>query len=101
MKKPESKQSRSISATQGLYNPLFEHDNCGVGFVANIHGVGNHDIIKKGIQILHNLIHRGAVGGDDLTGDGAGILLQIPHGFLKKECVSLNINLSDSGTYGV
>jgi len=101
MEKPESKQSRSIPGTQGLYNPLFEHDNCGVGFVANIHGVGNHDIIKKGIQILHNLIHRGAVGGDDSTGDGAGILLQIPHGFLKKECASLGINLSDSGTYGV
>ncbi|WDN88615.1 glutamate synthase (NADPH) large chain [Desulfosarcina sp. BuS5] len=101
MKKLESKQSRSISETQGLYNPLFEHDNCGVGFVANIHGVGNHDIIKKGIQILHNLIHRGAVGGDDATGDGAGILLQIPHKFLKKECASLGINLSDSGTYGV
>ena len=101
MKNPKSKQSQSIPGAQGLYNPLFEHDNCGVGFVANIHGVKKHDIIEKGIQILHNLIHRGAVGGDDSTGDGAGILLQIPHKFFKKECLSSGINLSDSGTYGV
>ena len=101
MKNPKSKQSQSIPGAQGLYNPLFEHDNCGVGFVANIHGVKKHDIIEKGIQILHNLIHRGAVGGDDSTGDGAGILLQIPHKFFKKECLSSGINLSESGSYGV
>ncbi len=101
MKNPKSKQTQPIPGVQGLYNPLFEHDNCGVGFVANIHGVKKHDIIDKGLQILHNLIHRGAVGGDDATGDGAGILLQIPHKFFKKKCASLGINLSESGTYGV
>ncbi len=95
------KHSPSMPESEGLYDPLFEHDNCGVGFVANIHGIKNHDIVDKGLRILHNLIHRGAVGADDATGDGAGILLQIPHKFFKKECASSGIELSDIGTYGV
>lgn len=68
---------------QGLYNPKFEKDNCGVGFVANIKGEKSHDIVKKGLQVLVNLTHRGAVGADPKTGDGAGILVQIPDEFLE------------------
>jgi glutamate synthase (NADPH/NADH) large chain len=64
---------------QGLYNPGHEHDACGMGFVANIKGEKSHDIIEKGIQILINLTHRGACGCDPETGDGAGVLIQIPH----------------------
>ena len=60
---------------QGLYDPRFEHDACGVGFVANIKGAQSHDIVQKGLQVLQNLTHRGACGCDPLTGDGAGILM--------------------------
>ena len=66
---------------QGLYDPRNEHDACGIGFVVNIKGEPSHDIIRKGIQILINLTHRGACGCDPETGDGAGILIQIPHKF--------------------
>ena len=71
---------------QGLYNPLNEHDACGVGFVANINGKKSHEIVRNGIKILENLLHRGAVGGDLTTGDGAGILVQIPHNFFENAC---------------
>jgi glutamate synthase domain-containing protein 2/glutamate synthase domain-containing protein 1/glutamate synthase domain-containing protein 3 len=86
---------------QGLYDPRFEHDACGVGFVANIKGVKSHDIVQKGLQVLQNLTHRGACGCDPLTGDGAGILMQVPHEFLKKACRGLRIALPDAGEYGV
>ncbi|MCG8571457.1 MAG: glutamate synthase large subunit [Spirochaetes bacterium] len=69
---------------KGLYDPQYEHDSCGVGFVVNIDGDKDHKIIKEGIEILKNLEHRGAVGGDAKTGDGAGMLLQIPHQFFSK-----------------
>ncbi len=86
---------------QGLYDPEFEHDSCGVGFVANINGTKTHQIIQDGLTILKNLIHRGAVGGDAKTGDGCGILTQIPHEFFKKECQKIKISLPDIGAYGV
>jgi len=86
---------------QGLYNPVNEHDACGVGFVANINGEKQHTIVQNGIRILENLLHRGAVGGDLTTGDGAGILAQIPHRFFKKRCKTLGIKLPDAGRYGV
>jgi len=70
----------------GLYDPQFERDACGVGFVANIQGVASHRIVRQGVEILLNLVHRGACGCDPLTGDGAGILLQMPHEFFQKEC---------------
>ena len=66
----------------GLYDPRNEHDSCGVGFIADLKGGRSHDIIEKGLQILENLTHRGAVGADPLVGDGAGMLIQIPHEFL-------------------
>ena len=85
----------------GLYDPRFEHDACGVGLAANITGVKTHDILKNGLEILDNLAHRGACGCDPLTGDGAGILIQKPHDFFLNECKKLNINLPEMGTYGV
>ncbi|TAM89094.1 MAG: hypothetical protein EPN41_04440, partial [Candidimonas sp.] len=63
---------------QGLYDPVNEHDSCGVGFVAHIKGHKSHTIIQQSLKILENLNHRGAVGADELMGDGAGILIQIP-----------------------
>jgi glutamate synthase domain-containing protein 2/glutamate synthase domain-containing protein 1/glutamate synthase domain-containing protein 3 len=86
---------------QGLYDPRFEHDACGIGFVCNIDGRKSHETIQRGLQVLVNLTHRGAAGSDAETGDGAGILMQIPHTFLEKECARLHIRLPDSGEYGV
>ncbi|SHJ16664.1 glutamate synthase (NADH) large subunit [Mesonia phycicola] len=71
---------------QGLYSPEFEHDNCGAGFICNLEGKQTNDIIHKAIDILIRLEHRGAVGADGRTGDGAGILIEIPHQFFKKVC---------------
>jgi len=86
---------------QGLYDPAFEHDSCGVGFIVNIKGKKSHDIIRNGIQILENLTHRGACGCDPETGDGAGIMIQMPDAFLRKECAKINITLPSEGEYGV
>jgi glutamate synthase domain-containing protein 1 len=86
---------------QGLYDPCFEHDACGVGFVANVHGVASHDIIQKGLTVLQNLTHRGACGCDPLTGDGAGMIMQVPDAFLRKVCGAIDIALPPAGEYGV
>jgi len=86
---------------QGLYDPFYEHDSCGVGFVVNINGQRSHQIITDGITILKNLAHRGALGGDSKTGDGAGMLMQIPHTFFIKECSRSGITLPEEGFYGV
>ena len=75
----ENSVNTGLPAAQGLYDPRHEHDACGIGFVANIKGQKSHDIIVKGIQVLINLTHRGACGCDPETGDGAGVLIQIPH----------------------
>ncbi|HXG27568.1 MAG TPA: glutamate synthase large subunit [Nevskiales bacterium] len=85
---------------QGLYDPRFEHDACGVGFVVDIQGRASHKILRQGIQVLVNLDHRGACGAETNTGDGAGILLQMPHRFLREECDKLGINLPAPGEYG-
>ncbi len=85
----------------GLYDPKDEHDACGVGFVANIKGQKSHSIIVKGLEILKNLTHRGAVGADPLQGDGAGILIQIPHELFKEELLTSGITLPPPGEYGV
>ena len=84
---------------QGLYDPAYEHDACGVGFVANIAGDKSHDLIHKGIEVLVNLEHRGACGCDPDTGDGAGILIQLPDRFLRREAESLGIALPPVGSY--
>ena len=86
---------------QGLYDPQFEHDSCGVGVVADIKGVKSHDIIDKALEVLDNLGHRGACGADPKTGDGAGILIQMPHQFFVRECAGLGIDLPGPGEYGV
>ncbi|HAJ79701.1 MAG TPA: hypothetical protein DCO75_08005, partial [Fibrobacteres bacterium] len=85
---------------QGLYDPFFEHDSCGVGFVADIKGAASHQIVEEGITVLRNLEHRGAIGGDLKTGDGAGMLTQIPHEFFKKICEKSGISLPGPGMYG-
>ena len=90
-----------LPAAQGLYSPALEHDACGIGFVASIAGHKSHDIICKGIQVLLNLAHRGACGCDPETGDGAGVLIQIPHKFFARECEKLGFSLPKPGTYGV
>jgi len=89
-----------IPESIGMYNPEFEHDSCGVGFVANIKGERSHEIVQNGIEILENLKHRGAVGCDPKTGDGAGITTQIPHEFFVMECDRLDIDLPKQGNYG-
>ncbi len=87
--------------SRGLYDPRYERDACGVGFIANIKGEQSHGIIEKGIEILLNLSHRGASGCDPETGDGAGILIQIPHAFFRRACAGLGFALPGPGEYGV
>jgi len=86
---------------QGLYDPSNEHDACGVGFVAHIKGQRAHEIVSQGLKILENLDHRGAVGADELMGDGAGILIQIPDQFYREEMAKQSIKLPPDGEYGV
>jgi glutamate synthase (NADPH/NADH) large chain len=96
-----SSNLRGLPPAQGLYNPAYEHDACGMGFVANIKGGKSHEIIRQGIQVLISLTHRGACGCDPETGDGAGILIQIPHKFFARECAQLGFTLPEPGAYGV
>ena len=86
---------------QGLYDPRFEHDACGVGFVVNIKGEKSHEIVEQALTVLENLDHRGACGCEENTGDGAGILMQVPHVFLKEACAGLGFQLPEPGEYGV
>src|SRR5262245_9631112 len=85
----------------GLYDPRNEHDACGVGLIANINNLKSHKIITDGLSILRNLEHRGAVGADPKAGDGAGVLLQIPHGFFAAEAARLGFSLPEPQHYGV
>ncbi|MGO3805223.1 MAG: glutamate synthase central domain-containing protein, partial [Sphingobacterium sp.] len=85
---------------QGLYNPDFEHDACGVGFVAHIKGKKSHQQVKDALTMLENMEHRGACGCDPESGDGAGIMIQVPHEFLWEECINLGIQLEEPGYYG-
>src|SRR5215216_356089 len=86
---------------KGLYDPRNEHDSCGVGFVANIKGRKSHDIIRRGLQILVNLDHRGAVGADPLVGDGAGCMIQMPDGLLRDWAAKHSLELPPPGSYAV
>jgi glutamate synthase (NADPH/NADH) large chain len=92
---------RSSPTAQGLYDPRYEHDACGVGFVANIKGRKSHRIIEQGLTVLRNLTHRGAVGWDPKLSDGAGLLLQIPDRFLREEMGKQGVKLPAAGQYGV
>ncbi|MDA1089653.1 MAG: glutamate synthase large subunit [Proteobacteria bacterium] len=90
-----------LPQAQGLYDPRNEHDNCGIGFIANIKNRKSHEIVRQGIQILINLDHRGAVGADPLAGDGAGILMQLPDRLFREEAETLGFALPEEGDYGV
>ncbi len=86
---------------EGLYDPRAERDSCGVGFVLNLDGRAEHRIVEKGIEVLENLLHRGATGADPDTGDGAGLLIQMPDGFFREEAKRLGFALPEAGRYGV
>jgi len=85
----------------GLYDASFEHDSCGVGFIVNIKGTKSHKLVRQAFEIGINLLHRGACGCEKNTGDGAGILLQLPHKFLAKKTAAIGFELPDPGSYGV
>ncbi len=90
-----------MSENQGLYDASFEHDSCGIGFVANLKNKKSSKTIQDAIAMLENMEHRGGCGCEPDSGDGAGILLQLPHDFLKKECSALGIELPEFSEYGV
>ena len=92
-------KSTGLPPAQGLYDPRNEHDNCGMGFVASMRGEKSHEMIEMGIEVLIRLTHRGASGCDPETGDGAGILIQIPHEFFVAECNALGFTLPEPGGY--
>ena len=94
-------KASGLPEAQGLYDPSKEHDNCGVGFICHIKNEPSHEIVRQGLQILVNLDHRGAVGADPLAGDGAGIIMQIPHELLAEECSKLGFELPAIGEYAV
>ncbi len=88
-----------MARSQGLYRPEFERDACGIGFVANIKGNKNHQVVSDALTILENMEHRGACGCESNTGDGAGILIQIPHAFFFDECLKMGVHLPSYGKY--
>jgi glutamate synthase (ferredoxin) len=94
------RRSPGLPPKQGLYDPFFEHEACGVGFVVDMHGRKSHKLVSDGLQILRNLDHRGASGAEVNTGDGAGILIQMPHKFLAEACKTARIALPAAGQYG-
>nr|WP_129714195.1 glutamate synthase large subunit [Pedobacter sp. SYP-B3415] len=90
-----------MEPNQGLYDEQFEHDACGIGFIAHVKGRKSHQIISDALTILENLDHRGACGAEPNTGDGAGLMIQVPHEFLYDECLKTGFSLPDYGDYGV
>ena len=87
---------QSKMKSRGLYDPRFEHDACGVGLLVNVRGVKSHQLVEKGLQVLEHMVHRGAEGADPKTGDGAGIMVQIPHEFILLQ----GIPVPEKGRYG-
>src|SRR5688500_11897860 len=90
-----------MASNTGLYHSSFEHDACGIGFVANIKGHKSHQHISDALTVLENMEHRGACGCEENTGDGAGIMLQMPHEFYFDECLQQGVHLPSFGRYGV
>src|SRR5688572_5219393 len=90
-----------MASTTGLYHPSYEHDACGIGFVASIKGYKSHQNIADALTVLENMEHRGACGCDANSGDGAGIMIQMPHEFFFDECIKLGVHLPSFGKYGV
>ncbi len=97
----QGQHASGLPPAQGLYDPANEHDACGLGFVASIRGEKSHSIVEKGIEVLTHLEHRGACGCDPETGDGAGVLIQIPHEFFVRECAALGMALPEASSYAV
>ncbi len=95
------KRRAELPPKEGLYDPANEHDACGMGFVANIAGQASHEVVRRGIEVLENLNHRGGAGCDPCTGDGAGVLIQVPDAFFRKETDRLGFGLPAAGTYAV
>lgn len=96
MKKEKAEAVESRPASSGLYHPEYEHDACGVGMIVDIHGNKSHDLVDAALKVLENMKHRGAEGADNKTGDGAGIMLQIPHEFILLQ----GIPVPEKGKYG-
>lgn len=92
---------RDGAAVPGLYDPRFEHDNCGIGAVVNMKGIKTHRTVEQALHIVENLEHRAGKDGEGKTGDGVGIMLQISHKFFKKVTKPLGIELGDEREYGV
>ncbi|MGE3231587.1 MAG: glutamate synthase large subunit, partial [Hyphomicrobium sp.] len=101
MTKKPTTGSFELPKKEGLFDPALERDACGVGFIASLKGEKSHRVIEDALKMLCNLEHRGAVGADPLAGDGAGIMIQIPHLFLKEECAKLGFKLPDAQQYAV
>ncbi|MBK9925286.1 MAG: glutamate synthase large subunit [Anaerolineales bacterium] len=101
MKRSNSPQQMGLPPKQGMYDPQFEHDACGLGIVVNINGEKSHRILEQALTVLENLTHRGARGTEPNTGDGAGIVIQTPHKFLKKKAARHNFSIPELGQYGV
>ncbi|HUM70326.1 MAG TPA: hypothetical protein PLK31_15950, partial [Chloroflexota bacterium] len=97
----EQRLAVGYPAAQGLYDPQFERDACGMGFVVDMHGRASQDIVQKALAVVDHLTHRGAKGAEATTGDGAGMMVQIPHQFLQKVCQQEGFTLPEPGHYGV
>src|SRR3984893_16247593 len=90
-----------LPSPQGLYDPRFEHDACGVGFICHMKGKASHEIVSSALLMLENMNHRGACGCEVDSGDGAGILVRVPDAFLRGKCQELGFTLPPAGEYGV
>src|SRR5450631_4032852 len=95
----DSESLTAMDSPSGLYDPANERDSCGVGFIVNLDNSKSHKIVEDGLTLVRNLTHRGAVGADPLVGDGAGIMVQIPHGFFLAEAQRLGFALPAAGEY--
>ncbi len=100
MRRLDSGAQHNHYSQPGLYDPAFEHDACGIGFVVDVKGRKSHAIVRQALTVLNNLDHRGARGSDPHTGDGAGILIQVPYAFLRRVCSDEGIHLPDSDLFG-
>jgi glutamate synthase (ferredoxin) len=94
-------KANGLPSKQGLYDPQYERDACGIGFVVNVKGTKSHKIVHQALTTLNNLSHRGGCGSEPNTGDGAGILIQISHDFFKNKCTEIGIDLPSKDEYGI
>ena len=101
MRRNPPRNRAGLPAAQGLYDPVHEHDGCGMGFVAHLRGTRSREVVSNALRLLENLEHRSAVGSDAASSDGSGILLQLPHAFLRTTCAKAHIAVPEAGQYGV